>query len=65
MRTKPRLIRANVMLRHLQSEIEQFYKKAQMTKEMVELRNGVQTAIAVTMATLEARVSKGTHYLIG
>jgi L-aspartate oxidase len=64
MRTKNRLVRANVTLRHLQSEIEQFYKKAKMTKEIVEFRNGVQTAVAVTMATLEARVSKGTHYLV-
>lgn len=62
-RTRQRLLRATTILRHLQTEIEQFYQKAKMTKKIIELRNGVQTAIAVTSATLETRVSKGTHYI--
>ncbi len=62
-RTRPRLLRAVTMLRHLQSEVEQFYQKAKMTKEILELRNGIQTSIAVTYATLEARLSKGTHHI--
>lgn len=62
-RTRQRLLRANTIFRHLQTEIEQFYQKAKMTKSIIQLRNGVQTAIAVTMATLEARVSKGTHFV--
>ncbi|MFC2131611.1 L-aspartate oxidase [Bacteroidota bacterium] len=62
-RTRQRLLRAATILRHLQTEIEQFYQKAKMTKQLIQLRNGVQTAIAVTFATLEARESKGTHYL--
>jgi L-aspartate oxidase len=62
-RTRQRLHRAATILRHLQTEVEQFYQKAKMTKEIVQLRNGVQTAVAVTSATLEARVSKGAHYL--
>ncbi len=64
MRTRSRLIRARITLRHLQSEVEQFYLKARMSKPMIELRNGVQTAIAVTYATLEDRVSRGAHYLM-
>jgi len=63
-RTRQRLLRATTILRHLQSEIEHFYQNAKMTKGIIELRNGVQTAIAVTSATLEARVSKGTHYIM-
>jgi L-aspartate oxidase len=63
-RTRQRLHRAHTILRHLQSEVEQFYRKARMTKSMIQLRNGVQTAIAVTSATIETRVSMGTHYLI-
>ncbi len=63
-RTRPRLERAHTIFRHLQSEVEQFYRRAKMTKDTVELRNGVQTAIAVTNATLEARVSMGTHYQV-
>lgn len=62
-RTKQRLHRAQTILRHLQTEVEEFYRKAKMTRSMIELRNGVQTAIAVTNATLESRVSIGTHYM--
>jgi L-aspartate oxidase len=62
-RTRQRLLRAATILRHLQTEIEQFYQRAKMTRQLIQLRNGVQTAIAVTYATLEARESKGTHYL--
>ena len=62
-RTRQRLLRATTILRHLQTEVEQFYQKARMTKEMIQLRNGVQTAIAVTSATLETRVSRGSHYI--
>lgn len=63
-RSRQRLLRARTILRHLQSEVEQFYQKAKMSTEILELRNGVQTAIAVTQATLEDRVSRGTHYVI-
>lgn len=63
-RTRQRLLRAATTLRHLQTEIEQFYQKAKLTCELLELRNGVQTAIAVTLATLEARESKGAHYIV-
>lgn len=62
-RTRQRLLRAFTTLRHLQSEIEQFYQKAKMTKSILQLRNGIQTAIAITLATLEARVSKGCHFV--
>lgn len=62
-RTRQRMLRAHHTLRHLQSEIEQFYQKAKMGRPIIQLRNGVQTAIAVTLATLEARVSRGTHFI--
>ncbi len=62
-RTRQRLLRARSILRHLQSEVEQFYQKAIMGPNMIELRNGVQTAIAVTSDTIETRHSMGTHYL--
>ncbi len=62
-RTKQRMTRASTILRHLQGEVEDFYKKAKMTRQIIQLRNGVQTSIALTAATLEARVSKGTHYI--
>jgi L-aspartate oxidase len=62
-RSRQRLLRARTILRHLQSEIEQFYQKAKMTRRMIQLRNGVQTAIAVAQAALESGMSLGAHYL--
>ncbi len=62
-RSRQRLLRARTILRHLQSEIEQFYQKAKMTRRMIQLRNGVQTAIAVAQAALESGTSLGAHYL--
>ncbi|MGI6369858.1 MAG: L-aspartate oxidase [Ignavibacteria bacterium] len=62
-RTKERLHRAQNMLRNLQLAIEGFYRKAKMSREIIELRNGLQAAIAVTNATVESPYSRGTHYL--
>lgn len=62
-RTRQRLHRAQQILRHLQTEVEQFYRKAKMTRSMVELRNAVQTAIAITNSTAEQRINRGTHFL--
>ncbi len=63
-RSRQRLLRARTILRHLQSEIDQFYQKAKMSEKILELRNAVQTALAVTQATLEDRVSRGAHYVV-
>lgn len=62
-RTQQRLYRAQTKLRHLQTEVEQFYRKAEMSRAMIELRNGVQTAIALTNQAVETRFNIGTHYL--
>jgi L-aspartate oxidase len=64
-RTKRRLDRAKTILRHLQTEVEQFYKQAKMSRATVQLRNGVQTAIAITNAASESRVKRlGAHYML-
>ncbi len=63
-RTRQRLVRAKTIFRHLQSEIEEFYQQAKMTKSIIQLRNGIQTAIAVTQATIESRQSIGANYII-
>ncbi len=62
-RTKERLHRAQTMLRNQYLAIEGFYRKAKMSREIIELRNGLQAAIAITNATLESPCSRGTHYL--
>ncbi len=62
-RTRERLHQAHHILRNLQYDIEQFYQKAELTPEIVGLRNGVQTALAITSAALSDRTSKGCHYI--
>ena len=62
-RTRDRLHRAQNILRNLQYDIENFYQKAKLTPDIIGLRNGIQTAVAITSAALEDRVSKGCHYI--
>ena len=62
-RTRTRLSRAHSVLKQLQSNIETFYQNAKITKEIIELHNGIQTANAIILAALESRDSCGSHYL--
>ena len=62
-RTRDRLHRAHHILRNLQYDIEQFYQKAELTPAIIGLRNGIQTAIAITSEALSDRESKGCHYI--
>lgn len=62
-RTRQRMHRAQQTLRHLQNEIEDFYRKAKMSREIIQLRNGVTTAYAVTNFAIEDRVNRGSHYV--
>lgn len=62
-RTRQRLHRAQQTLRHLGSEVEDFYRKAKLTKEIIQLRNGVTTAYAVTNFAIEDRYSRGSHFV--
>jgi L-aspartate oxidase len=61
-RSRRRLNRARHILRELQIEIEEFYPRAALTDDMLGLRNGVQTALAVMFAASENRESIGCHY---
>jgi len=63
-RTRRRLSRARHILRELQREIEEFYARAVLTDDMVGLRNGVQTGLAVLFAASENRLSIGCHYRV-
>ena len=47
----------------LQNEIEEFYQLARLNPEIIGLRNGVQTALAITNAAIEDRISKGCHFI--
>ena len=63
-RTPQRLRRAQMILRNLQNDIEGFYQKTKLTPEIISLRNGIQTANAIVLSAIEAKQSKGTHYII-
>lgn len=63
-RSRRRLDRAQQIIRELQLEIGRFYGKAELSDSLISLRNGAQTALAVTLAATEARESRGCHYRI-
>jgi len=63
-RTDKRLRRAREILRELQVEIDNFYARTRLSDQIVGLRNGVQTALAVLYAAMQNRQSRGCHYLV-
>ena len=62
LRSENRLDRAGRILTELQAEIEDFYRRGEMSDDLVGLRNGVQTAQAIRRAASDNRVSRGCHY---
>ena len=63
-RSRRRLERAHEILRELHMEIGQFYGRGELSDELIGLRNGVQTSLAVLLAAMEARESRGCHYRV-
>ena len=63
MRSRKHLERAEKILRHLHNEIDIFYKGAKPCQELIDLRNGVRTALLITYAALQNKRSVGCHYL--
>jgi L-aspartate oxidase len=61
-RTAPRLERALRELRHLESEIENFYRRTLLSDDLIGLRNAIRTAIIVAAAAWENKRSMGAHY---
>ncbi len=61
-RSRRRLERAHEILRELHMEIGRFYRRGELGDELIGLRNGVQAALAVLLAAMEARESRGCHY---
>ena len=53
LRSDKRLDRAGRILSELQVEIEDFYRRGTMSDELLGLRNGVQTALAIHRAASE------------
>ncbi len=63
-RTTRRLQRAISELRHLEVEIERFYRAVKLNDDLVGLRNAVRTGLIVALAAWENKNSVGCHYRI-
>jgi L-aspartate oxidase len=63
-RSPKRLTRARRILLELREEIQSFYRGCQLTRELIELRNAVQTALLVVHAASLNPTSRGCHYLV-
>jgi L-aspartate oxidase len=61
-RTTPRLHRAMSELHHLETEIENFYRRTLLSDDLIGLRNAVQTAVIIASAAWENKRSMGAHY---
>jgi L-aspartate oxidase len=61
-RSRRRLDRAHQILRELHLEIGRFYVRSELSDSLISLRNGVQAALVVLLAAIEARESRGCHY---
>jgi len=62
-RTKKRLSRAISDLNYMNHRIEQFYKKAKISKEIIELRNAVVTASIIAKSASKNPRSTGCHFI--
>jgi L-aspartate oxidase len=61
-RTARRLERALADLGYLRHRIEQFYRTAHLSDDLVGLRNGILVALLVVQAALRNKRSRGCHY---
>jgi L-aspartate oxidase len=63
-RSRKRLDRAHQILRELHLEVGRFYAQSELSDALIGLRNGIQTALVVLLAAMEARTSAGAHYRV-
>ncbi len=63
-RSADRLSRAIRELRHLQNEIETFYRVTKLSDGLIGLRNAVEAALIVAQAARHNRQSRGCHYRV-
>ncbi len=63
-RSRKRLDRAHQILRELHLEIGRFYAQSELSDALIGLRNGIQTALVVLLAAMEAKTSAGAHYRV-
>lgn len=63
LRSPRRLARARRILLELREDIQAFYRDCRPTRDLIELRNAVQTALLVVHAASLNPVSKGCHFV--
>ncbi len=63
-RSGKRLSRAVRELRHMQNEIETFYRTSKLNDALIGLRNAVETGLVVAQAARHNHQSRGCHYRI-
>lgn len=63
-RSGERLSRAIRELRHLQNEIETFYRKTKLSDGLIGLWNAVEAALIIAKAARHNRQSRGGHYRV-
>lgn len=63
-RSGDRLSRAIRELRHMQNEIETFYRTTKLSDGLIGLRNAVEVALLVAQAARHNRQSRGCHYRV-
>ncbi len=61
-RSGDRLARAIRELRHMQNEIETFYRKTKLSDGLIGLRNAVEVSLIIAQAAQHNRQSLGCHY---
>jgi L-aspartate oxidase len=62
-RTVKRLERGRADLRYLKNRIDDFYRKAHLTPMVLNLRNGIQTALIAAEAAFSNRKGRGAHFI--
>ena len=63
-RSADRLSRAIRELRHLQNEIDTFYRVTKLSDGLIGLRNAVEVALIIAQAARHNRQSRGCHYRV-
>ena len=63
-RSRKRLDRAHQILRGLHLGLTEFYASSELSDGLISLRHGAQAALAVLLAAIEARESRGCHYRV-
>ncbi|MDP3069765.1 MAG: FAD-binding protein [Opitutaceae bacterium] len=63
-RSPKRLTRARRILIELREEVQSFYRGCRLTRDLIELRNAIQTALLIVHAAALNPRSKGCHYVV-